>query len=430
MSSPNIAEASYPITFRKLDAKILGNHLKLRHSVELIGMKRVGISNFLRFFLNHKSIKSKYISKNEKHLFVTVDLNDLVEREQKPFWILTLKRLADAAEESNADPELKQKISSYFLQSIQLQDSFLTIENIKRSLILLMNENFIPTLFLLRFDRMKEAATPEFFTNLQGLIDATNQQLAYVFTSVRPLDQIRPDIFTREELSTFSHLMYLMPAEVKDTEIVYDTILSKYNIHHSKKIKDTLVKLSGGHMQYLYLGNIILYEKLNGKKIKELSEDKIKELLLKDERVKFQSEEIFESLTKDEKNCLKKYVQDKIKSIPQEAVYLNLTGIVGKDRIFSMLFESYLLHTSKTGSESVDFSKKENQLYTLLLENINEICERDTIISAVWPEYEDLGVSDWTIDRLVARLRQKLNSQNSPYSIVTVKTRGYKLVQS
>ncbi|MBI2599147.1 helix-turn-helix domain-containing protein, partial [Candidatus Curtissbacteria bacterium] len=52
---------------------------------------------------------------------------------------------------------------------------------------------------------------------------------------------------------------------------------------------------------------------------------------------------------------------------------------------------------------------------------------REEIIEHVWPEVEELGVSDWTIDRLVARLRMKLKNQKSKYQIVTVKTRGYKL---
>ncbi len=430
MTSPNLTEAEYPITYRKSDAETLGKHLKLRHSVELIGMKRVGISNFLRFFLNHKSIKSTYIGKNENHLFIPVDLNDLVEREIKPFWILTLKRLADAAEESSANSDIKQKISSLFLQSIQLQDNFLTIENIKRALILLMNEGFIPTLFLLRFDRMKEAATPEFFNNLQGLIETTNNQLAFVFTSVRPLDQIRPNIFTREELTTFSHLMYLMPAKAKDAEIMHNSIVHRYNQPYPDEIKQSLIKITGGHMQYLYLAGIIMYEKVNGKPFKASSHDDLLELLLQDERIKLQSEEIFESLTKEEQNALKKVAQQKQKTVPKDSQYLTHTGIINKSTVFSPLFESYVLQLSKSGSESIEFSKKEHQLYTLLMENINQICERDTIISAVWPEYEELGVSDWTIDRLVARLRQKLNAQKSSYSIATVKTRGYKLVQS
>jgi len=55
-------EALYPISFRQEDASVLGEHLKNRNSVILTGMKRVGISNFLRFFLNHKKISKTYIS--------------------------------------------------------------------------------------------------------------------------------------------------------------------------------------------------------------------------------------------------------------------------------------------------------------------------------------------------------------------------------
>jgi DNA-binding winged helix-turn-helix (wHTH) protein len=46
----------------------------------------------------------------------------------------------------------------------------------------------------------------------------------------------------------------------------------------------------------------------------------------------------------------------------------------------------------------------------------------------VWPEVEELGVSDWAIDRLVARVRNKLKLQKSGFEIQTIKTRGYKLI--
>jgi DNA-binding winged helix-turn-helix (wHTH) protein len=88
------------------------------------------------------------------------------------------------------------------------------------------------------------------------------------------------------------------------------------------------------------------------------------------------------------------------------------------------------LQKKTQNTESIEFSKKEHLLYSLLLDKSGEICERDTIIHAVWPESEEIGVSDWTIDRLVARLRHKLLIQKSDNKIVTVKTRGYKLVQS
>lgn len=428
MMPPHLSETAFSVDFRREDAQRLGEHLAMRHSVEIVGIKRVGISSFLRFFLYHKDIVPTYISKTEKHLFIPVDLNDLAERELQPFWILVLKRLCDAAEQTDLDTTTKEKITSFFLQSIQLQDNFLTNENIKNVLLLYINHGYLPTLFLLRFDRMKEAATPEFFSNIQSLIDTCNQQLAIVFTTVRPLDEIRPDVFIRKELTTFSHQMYIRPANEKDSEIVVRSLEDKYHTNYSDAVREGVIKFAGGHMQYLYLSQIILFEKLNHTHTTATTKE-IEERLKKDERIHLQSEEIFESLTKAEQDAVKRFVQGKKVSVTADTKYLFDAGVLKDDGLFSPLFNSFVT-AHANNHESVEFSKKELHLYSLLLENKDEICERDTIIHAVWPEYEEMGVSDWTIDRLVARLRQKLTLQKSPYSVVTVKTRGYKLVQS
>ena len=79
-------------------------------------------------------------------------------------------------------------------------------------------------------------------------------------------------------------------------------------------------------------------------------------------------------------------------------------------------------------NQPLEFTKKEFSLLRLLEKNKNQICEREQIVEEVWPEAAELGVSDWAIDRLVARLRSKLKNQNSEKEIVTVKTRGYKLI--
>ena len=104
----NVIEAKYPIDFRKEDAEKLGILLKNRRSVVLVGMKRVGISDFLRFFLYNPDVNKTYI-KEDGHFFISVDLNDLVEREIFPFWILTLKRISDAVEEANVDKKIKKQ---------------------------------------------------------------------------------------------------------------------------------------------------------------------------------------------------------------------------------------------------------------------------------------------------------------------------------
>src|SRR5258706_14019237 len=109
MDGQHIPESHYPLAFRQEEAKKLGKYLEQRRSVNLIGMRRVGISNFLRFFLYHKDIVSTYISSQQKHIFIPVDLNDLVEREIYPFWALTLKRVVDACETAELPDEEIEK---------------------------------------------------------------------------------------------------------------------------------------------------------------------------------------------------------------------------------------------------------------------------------------------------------------------------------
>jgi len=117
---PKYIEAKYPLTFRQEDAQKLGEHLRLRSSVELVGVKRVGISNFLRFFLFHGGVISKYINHGEKHLFIPVDLNNLFEIDLFPFWILTFKRFVDRVEKfEGISPKIKKDVSVAFLESIQ-----------------------------------------------------------------------------------------------------------------------------------------------------------------------------------------------------------------------------------------------------------------------------------------------------------------------
>ncbi len=426
-----ISESSYPITFRQSDSQKLGDYLKQRQSVEIIGMKRVGISNFLRFFLYHPKTLSTYVEAKEKHFFIPIDLNDLVERELYPFWMLLYKRIVDQVEKTELKKKNKQRIAATFLIAIQSHNLFLLIDGIREALSFLVEENFLPTIFLLRFDRMKQAVTPEFFDNLQGLIDATHQKLAFVFTSYRSLDILCSEVVSKASLALFSQQIYLKPLKKEDMQIIYEKNQDKYKLPLSSDYQRELFNLTGGNVQYLQLALIFLHEKkdLNFNKTDDLAS-----LLSLDERIVLQSEELWESLTVEEKELVLKIIreEDVSLSMKKKVPYVFDTGIILEEqkRIFSPLFMEYILSltTATEKKKEIVFSKKEFLLFTTLQEHLGEIRERDAIIEAVWPEYVEFGVSDWSIDRLVARVRAKLRQQDSPYEIKTIRTRGYMLI--
>lgn len=428
-----IIEENYPLTFRQDEAKELGKHLKNRHSVVLIGMKKVGISNFLRFFLNNKDIPGTYIKDYRRHLFIPIELNDLVECEIAPFWTLTLKRIVDAIEKYPIEDKIKEQIAGLFLESIQLQDLFFTIDSVRLALLKIAEQGYLPTLFFIRFDRMKDSVTPEFFANLEG-IKSTNQQLSFVFTSYQPLKRLMPSAFPKTSWTVFFKNIYIPPAKKVDIKTIFTSYKRRFGVPISEDIEDYLFELVDGYTQYLQLALIFLHDKKETIKTKE-------ELLLglkKDERISFQSEELWESLDNDSQNVLRK-ITDNEKILPEDkkrSLYLWNTGFIkitgANNYVFSKLFEDFVKQKEKVGSikeANNEFSKKENLLFNYLLDNKDKICEREQIIEIIWPEEEELGVSDWAIDKLIARVRNKLKLQKSNFEIQTIKTRGYKLTE-
>jgi two-component system response regulator RegX3 len=77
-----------------------------------------------------------------------------------------------------------------------------------------------------------------------------------------------------------------------------------------------------------------------------------------------------------------------------------------------------------------ELSKKEYGLLLFLYRNAGNVCSRDEIIEAVWPESRDhSAISDATIDQLIHRLRVKVEPEPvNPSRIISKKAFGYMLV--
>lgn len=433
-----VIEQTYPEDFRFSTTRELGEQLNKRQSVVFIGMRRVGISNFLRFFLYHKKNRHNFAHK-VKQLFIAVDLNDLTERSTSAFWVLTLKRILDATEISDFNPKTRKYIETLFLDGIQSKDLFILIENIKKALNRIIAEGSFPTIFFIRFDRISEAASAEFFANLEGIKDSTHNKLSFVFTTSRGLNSISPKVFSHTSLSLAQSEIYLKPAEEKDLRTISSAYIKRFGLRISEELEDELIRLVGGYVQYLQLALIVLNDPENSiNKPRELFD-----FLNEDERILLQSEELWDGLNEEEKDIMVRVFKGEALSGKdlKNGKYLVESGFLIKEKadfkVFSPLFENFLKNKISSSPvkekegipNKLELSKKEHLLFSYLKDNLDTICEREAIIEAVWPEEEALGVSDWAIDRLVARLRKKIKLEGE-FEIVTVKTRGFKLVKN
>jgi pSer/pThr/pTyr-binding forkhead associated (FHA) protein len=82
----------------------------------------------------------------------------------------------------------------------------------------------------------------------------------------------------------------------------------------------------------------------------------------------------------------------------------------------------------KVDRQVVKLAPKEFALLIYLYENRGQVCSKDNIGDAVWPEYHE-GVYDYQIENLVRRLRSKLEPNPAkPQLLFTMRGLGYKLV--
>jgi pSer/pThr/pTyr-binding forkhead associated (FHA) protein len=81
--------------------------------------------------------------------------------------------------------------------------------------------------------------------------------------------------------------------------------------------------------------------------------------------------------------------------------------------------------------KAVTLSPKEFQLIAYLYERRGQVCSKDDIGHAVWPEYEAGGIFDYQIENLVRRLRTRIEiDPANPQLLYTIRGLGYKLMAS
>ena len=77
----------------------------------------------------------------------------------------------------------------------------------------------------------------------------------------------------------------------------------------------------------------------------------------------------------------------------------------------------------------VTLSPKEYLLLAYLHDRRGQVCSKDDIGHAVWPEYEAGGIFDYQIENLVRRLRTRIEFDPAdPQLLFTVRGLGYKLM--
>jgi hypothetical protein len=195
---------------------------------------------------------------------------------------------------------------------------------------------------------------------------------------------------------------------------------------------------------------------VTGEPVRDAGQDwlihrQVREQLDRNVNVQGECLKLWDDLTEAQQDALMAVVgaEDTVDDRALEA--LQLKGLVhtGEELLLSPVFEAFVRRQRLTrrrrhegvrvdvesGTVWVDarqtptLTELEYRLLLLLYGRLNKICDKYQIVEAVWGEEYIDQVDDARIDKLLSRLRAKVEPDpRNPRYIVTVRGRGYKLV--
>ncbi len=232
------------------------------------------------------------------------------------------------------------------------------------------------------------SASSAIFGNLRALRDTHKYTLTYVVATRRPLD---PD----NELSElfFANTLWLGPLSESDAIWNIHDYAQRKDIQWDEATTHAIIDSSKGYPSFL---------RAVCEAVSSGANPEINDLL--------------------EHPVVRRRVDEFWAAQPNQG-HLRKSGLI--DHPF--LATTRPLHAFDTAQ----LTAKEHLLWEHLINHPNQVCEKDDLIRAVWPEdqiYEQ-GIRDDSLARLVRRLREKIEPDPSnPRYIQTIPGRGYRFI--
>ncbi|MBU0976744.1 MAG: helix-turn-helix domain-containing protein [Patescibacteria group bacterium] len=284
----------------------------------------------------------------------------------------------------------------------------------------------------LLIDNKKELAAPIYtISTLAGFV-----KFLLVFYKEELGDQLL-DLLSK--LRVNQHV-YLEMRSSQDMKILIEKEERWYGYKLSENVKVKVAELSGGFASLCR--GILSFANTDLSKFEKASP----EAIASNSSVSIWLLSTYNSLSDRSKGLLMQILINKKFKKADLPNYLVKTGIIkdtdGKLTFFSPLFEHFLREVNKNEEKFVVkgsrvflydmpirkiFSKQEYQVFEQLWKSKNRIVARDRLSKIMWGKNWKEKYSDWAIDRVVHKIRNKIGDSEKEI-IQTLKGKGFKLV--
>lgn len=434
--------------------------------VSLVGVSNVGKSDLLRD-LSRAEIRAHLRPDLPADLrCFYIDCNRMLEWSAQAFYEVILRVLVEAADDSGAErgmPGLAATLRRSYDALLNPASSFHIPLSFDEALTTWLETAGGRTVLIFdEFDAPYVHLEPRVFLNLRGLKDRYPTALSYVTAT----DQSLPRLRSGEQVDEITELFgasthYVLPLNDGDARAYIAGQVADLDATFDANDVAFVLAQAGGHPG---LTGVVCRRlaAVTGLVARDPSGDlvihrQLRDVLRTDPAARSECEKIWRDLDAAEQDALRAVFQPDAAHDEYAFAELRHKGLVHGTRhdpqFFAELFRRFVqqqvaaLDATQPGVQSgirvdvdagevrVDgrlvetLTNLEYRLLLLLYGQLNKICDKYQVVEAVWGEDYIDEVYDSAIDKLVSRLRHKIEPDPAnPRYIVTVRGRGYKLV--
>lgn len=413
----------------------------------VVGLSNMGKSMLLRSIKQSAQMRS---ATDQDALFIHIDFNLMVEMTEQAFYEIILRSVRAALDFPEAD-QVQQRIQNSYHQVVDSSNPFLVPLGFNEGIIALC-ETLGKRVVLLcdEFDEPFNRIDQRVFLNLRALKDRYAQQLVYVVATGKRLEDMRQGSEIGEFAELFAHqVLNLVPLNYSDMAVVVHDFLGEL-----KPTADDIAfvwRQTGGHPGLLEAVCHVLSETGVG-----IAEDDYGMVCLKldsDLSIRAECAKLWNALDEKQQQSLLDFASGAgierrhleplilrgiLRQTDSEIEVLGelFGGFVRRQRLVKTPYVPGVRVDVDSGEVWVDgqsiptLTDLEFKLLLLLYGRIGKLCDKYQIVESVWGEEYIDQVDDARIEKLVSRLRKKLEPDAiEPCYLQTVRGRGYRLVE-
>ncbi len=461
MTQPDISQARALLP-RQADLTALFAAMRDMHCVSVVGVSNLGKSALLRS-LTDAAVRERYLHEEAtQFLPIYIDFNRMLDMSEQAFYELILRCALDVLREreNGVSDDVVQRVTAAYDTLVKPASSFVVPLSFAQAMAAI--GDLLPEKVVFLFDELDGPVSGiggRVFLNLRALKDKHWQGITYVTATNRRLEQLGQDSDVAEFAELFArHVLYISPLNEGEMREFVAGFAADEGVTFSQEDQAFIHLWAGGHPGLLE-AMCHLLGCLTGRPVREPTQDWIihrraAELMLQDANIQTECRNIWIDLSSQEQEALMALFRTGEEKDPHgiDSVTLKhlLVGQGNERRIFARAFAEFVQRQNITrrpglGGIRVDsesgevwvngvkvptLTNLEYRLLLLLYGRLGKIVTKYDVVEAVWGEDYIDEVDDARIEKLISRLRQKIEPDAAnPKYVITVRGRGYKLVE-